>query len=260
MEGQLQLKSGLGQGSRVSPPGFMALSSLIVNAYCQMGHGAQVVSSFSQRVFHLAVVIYVDDTDLLHWPSSPCIDTDELVKHVQQATSDFGYLVIASGGILKEKMCSVDLLDYKYTRRHTRMKILSNLPAPRCYITKDGKMRLSHILIPHPEGPDLPIVTHNVHTASKMLGVHFSPAGNSTTHVDNMVQKGLNWVDCLRTKPVRRNDAWLNFFLQLFPTLSWGLVTVCMLLKKLDAKFQWVYEKALPFLGVNCKIKQEWRM
>jgi hypothetical protein len=32
--------SGLVQGSRASPPGFMALSFLIVNAYCQMGHGA----------------------------------------------------------------------------------------------------------------------------------------------------------------------------------------------------------------------------
>jgi hypothetical protein len=28
---------------------------------------------------------------------------------------------------------------------------------------------------------------------------------------------------------------------------------------KLDAKFQKVYAKALPFLGVNCKIKREWR-
>ncbi len=40
--------SGLGQGSGASSLGFMALSSLIVNAYRQMGHGAQVVSSFSQ--------------------------------------------------------------------------------------------------------------------------------------------------------------------------------------------------------------------
>jgi hypothetical protein len=69
----------------------------------------------------------------------------------------------------------------------------------------------SHILIPQPEGLDLPIVTHDAHTASKMLGVNFSPAGNLTTHVNNMVQKGLDWVDCLWTKPVCRNNAWLSF-------------------------------------------------
>ncbi len=65
------------------------------------------------------------------------------------------------------------LLDYKYMHGHAQMKLLSDLPAPRCYIAKDGKMLLSHILIPQPEGPDLPIVTHDIHTASKIPGVHF---------------------------------------------------------------------------------------
>jgi hypothetical protein len=40
--------------------------------------------------------------------------------------------------------------------------------------------------------------------------------------------------------------------------MSWGLVTVCMSPSKLDAKIQKVYVKALPFLGVNCKIKHKW--
>jgi hypothetical protein len=38
---------GLGQGSGASPPGFMALSLLIVNAYRRMGHGAKILSSYS---------------------------------------------------------------------------------------------------------------------------------------------------------------------------------------------------------------------
>jgi hypothetical protein len=32
-----------------------------------------------------------------------------------------------------------------------------------------------------------------------------------------------------------------------------------MVPSKLDAKFQKVYAKVLPFLGVNCKIKHEWQ-
>ncbi len=73
-----------------------------------------------------------------------------------------------------------------------------------------------------------------------------------------MVQNGLDWVDCLCTKPISRADAWLSFYLQLFPGMSWGLVTVCMSPPKLDEKFQKVYKKALPFLGVNRKIKRKW--
>ena len=124
---------------------------------------------------------------------------------------------------------------------------------------EEGQMIPSHISIPQPEGPDIPTITHDVHTASKMLGVHFSPAGNSSVHVENMVQKGLDWVDCLKTKPVIRSDAWLSFYLQILPTISWRLVTVCMPPKKLDFQYQRIYARALPFLGVNSKIKREWR-
>jgi hypothetical protein len=38
--------SGLGQGSGASPPAFMALSSLIVNAYRRLGHGAKIKSLY----------------------------------------------------------------------------------------------------------------------------------------------------------------------------------------------------------------------
>jgi hypothetical protein len=56
---------GLGQGSGASPPAFMALSSLINNAFCQMGHGARKQLSYVSCTFRLSAVMYVDDTDLL---------------------------------------------------------------------------------------------------------------------------------------------------------------------------------------------------
>ena len=73
-----------------------------------------------------------------------------------------------------------------------------------------------------------------------------------------MVQKGLDWADCLLTKPVSRGDAWLSFYMQLCPGIMWGLVTVCMPPQLLDRSFQRVYAAALPFLGVSSKIKKEW--
>ncbi len=74
-----------------------------------------------------------------------------------------------------------------------------------------------------------------------------------------MVQKGLDWGERLRTKPVPRCNAWLSFYLQLLPAIAWGLVTVCLHPKKLDVMIQRAYKKALPSLGVNRKIKKEWR-
>ncbi len=136
------------------------------------------------------------------------------------------------------------------------MKSLLDLPAP-CYISEGDEMLLPHITIPQLVGPDLSIVTQDVIMATKILGIHFSPAGNLATHVEHMVQKGLNWVDCLSTKPVSRQDARFSFFLQLFPGMSWGLVTICLPPKKFDRMIQRVYEKALLFLDVNLQNQVE---
>ncbi len=226
--------SDLGQVSGASLPAFIALSSLIVNEYWQMGHGAQVHLLYGSWLFILAAVMYADDTNLLHWPASLSTDPDELVAHVQWATTDWTHLAQASGGILKDKKCLLYFLDYKYTNGRAKMKSLLDLPAPSQYISEDGKLFPSHISISQPVGPDAPIIRHEVSTASKMLGVHFSPAGNSGMHIKHMVQKGLDWVDCLRAKPLSRGDAWMSFYLQLFPGISWGLVNVCLHPCKLD--------------------------
>jgi hypothetical protein len=150
-------------------------------------------------------------------------------------------------------------MDYKLIRGRAKMKSLRDLLEPTQYISEGGRLFPLHITIPQPVGPDAPIVTHDVTTTSKVLGVDFSLAGNSTTHMERMVQKFLDWVDCLCSKPLARRDAWLSFYMQLFPRISWGLVTVCMHPWKLDTMIQRVYAKALPVMGFLYKIKKEWR-
>ncbi len=137
------------------------------------------------------------------------------------------------------------------------MKSLQDLPEPTAFITEGDRTLPLHITIPQPDGSSIPIVTHDVMTALKVLGVNFTPAGNCLIHVEQVVQKGLDWAECLRTKPIPRHNEWLSFYLQLLPAIAWGLVTVCLHPQKLDAIIQWVYVKALPSLGVNRKIKKE---
>jgi hypothetical protein len=74
------------------------------------------------------------------------------------------------------------------------MKSLHDLPPTRVYVTDTDCTYPLHISIPQPDGPDAPIETHNIMNASKMLGVHFSPAGNLSMHVEHMAQKGMDWI------------------------------------------------------------------
>jgi hypothetical protein len=67
----------------------MALSSLIINAYHCMGQGLKILSLYTSCLFHLNAVMYVDDTNLLHWLPSLGMEPDELIKHIQWATMDY---------------------------------------------------------------------------------------------------------------------------------------------------------------------------
>jgi hypothetical protein len=137
------------------------------------------------------------------------------------------------------------------------MKLLANLLEPVSYISDGGELLSLHIHILQPEGMAVGIVTHDVATASKILGVHFSPACNLATHIKYMVQKGLEWAYCLQITPLPCHNAWLSFYLQLFPVVLWGLVTVCLPPKKLNTMIQQIYAKVLLSLGMHRNIKKE---
>ena len=121
---------GYGPGNCASPPGFSALSALLVNAYRRMGHGAKLTSAFTSRMFILAAVMYVDDTDLLHWAPSPTTSSEELVQQVQEATNDWGLLGQATGGALKPEKCFLYLLDYSFNKGRAKLSAPKNLPEP----------------------------------------------------------------------------------------------------------------------------------
>jgi hypothetical protein len=63
-----------------------------VKAYLHEGHGAQIYSSYYKQLLLLAAVMYVDDTDLIHWSRIPgCTPEDVLsVLAASDPLLDFG--------------------------------------------------------------------------------------------------------------------------------------------------------------------------
>jgi len=252
---------GYGQGNGAAPPGFSAVSSLIVNAYRRLGHGAQITTSLVRRLVQLCAVMYVDDTDLLHWAGSPTTTTRELILEVQRATNEWGLLVQATGGALKPIKCSIYLITYRFVHGRARMNQNTHLPLPGSYIPQDeGPSAPSHITIPQPNGTQVPIPTRDVTVASEMLGIFFAPLGKGTEHIKAMCKKGFQWADRLSSRPLRVSDAWVSFNCQLLPGMAWGLVTVVLDPVALSDEIRKVYYKILPFLGVRRNIDLPWRL
>jgi hypothetical protein len=107
---------GLGQGNAAAGPGILALSSLILNAYLQEGHGTRQVTSYSQCTLILEVVIYVDDTNLPHMTKEVNATAEELIEHLQHSTNVWGGLAIATGAALKPEKCYAYFMIYRHIR------------------------------------------------------------------------------------------------------------------------------------------------
>ena len=114
--------AGSGQGNGAAPAAFSAISALVVNAYRRMGHGAKLTLSYTARLFLLAAIMYVDDTDLLHWADNPYVSDEEFILQCQKATTDWGLLAHATGGALKPAKCSIYFMLYKFVNGRAKLK------------------------------------------------------------------------------------------------------------------------------------------
>jgi hypothetical protein len=91
---------GLGQANGVAPPSFLAVCTLMINIYHNLGHGVMFIGAWAHDAFTLTAVLYVDDSNLFHMaigmPSN-----EVFLQLVQSATNDWVGLVHATGGLLK---------------------------------------------------------------------------------------------------------------------------------------------------------------
>ena len=87
-----------------------------------MGHGAQLTSTYTARLFLLTAVCYVDDMDLLHLSPSVHTTDRELFAQVQAATTDWGQLAQASDGALKPEKCYVYFISYRFINGKARLQ------------------------------------------------------------------------------------------------------------------------------------------
>jgi hypothetical protein len=94
--------AGYGQGNAAAGQGFTVMSLLIVNAYLGDGFGVQIYSSYYKQLLLLAAVMYVEDTDLIHWACQPSCSPRELIAAAQTTTYAWGSLAIATRAAMQK--------------------------------------------------------------------------------------------------------------------------------------------------------------
>jgi uncharacterized protein (UPF0332 family) len=110
---------GLCQGNGTSPAGWAVVSICIISAHKKKGHGAHFTCPITKLKSHIAGIIYIDDTDLAHFRIEEDQGKDEAFYGLQEAITNWGKLLIASGGALKPVKCFFQLISFKWNEDGT---------------------------------------------------------------------------------------------------------------------------------------------
>jgi hypothetical protein len=167
---------GLAQDNGATLPGFLAVSTLLINMYQRNSHGAQFTAGLAQDALILAAVLCANDSNLLHLAQGTPSDQDFLVL-VQATIVDWAGLVHASGGSLKPFQV---LLVYAWVEM-----VVGRRCGAMC-LKSLSKLPQTLLLIPQPDRTMIPISFHLVDKPDKKLGVFTFPTGDILYHVGQL--------------------------------------------------------------------------
>ena len=110
---------GLCQGNGAAPAGWVVTSITILRVHKKKGHRAYFTCPISLLNMNLAGILFVDDTDLIHLN----MDHEESVYKAHEAmklsTTNWGDLLMASGGSLKHIKCLYHLISFDWSSNGT---------------------------------------------------------------------------------------------------------------------------------------------
>ncbi len=92
---------GMCQGNGAVPAGWTVDSIAMLNAHKRKGQGIQLQSLITKQSTQLAGSIFVDDTNVEHLDMNKAGAIEEAHGALQESTTNWGWLLIATGGALK---------------------------------------------------------------------------------------------------------------------------------------------------------------
>ena len=108
---KIKLKfQGLFQGSSASLKGWEVINITILCAHKRKGHGGHFLCPISNLIGHLAALLFVDDTYLIHINLKAEETVTVAHQYMRDIISNWGQIIIASGGAFKPLKCFYPLI------------------------------------------------------------------------------------------------------------------------------------------------------
>ena len=213
---------GLCQGNGASPAGWAVVSICIINAHKKKGHGTHFACPISKQGSHIAGIIFVDDTDLIHFRMDKDQDVIETFYHMQEAITSWGKLLLATGGALKPSKCFFHLISFKWNKAGV-------------WSYDDNEENEEYrARVPLADGSFGDIEHLGVNTPIKTLGSMTCPTGCNKGSIKYMLAKGNAWKDMISAGHLSRRNVWFMLEKQFWPRVAFGLCAVTATLPELS--------------------------
>jgi hypothetical protein len=202
---------GIMQGNTGGPLCWTVTTIPMVNAHKRKGHGTHLVAAISNEQTHIAGNLFVDDDDKLHIDMRINETKAEAHEKFQLSISNWGRLLIATGGALKPSKCLYYLISFKW-----------NKEGIWTYESNEEEEEW-HIGIPLTNGESAPIEHLSVDSAVKTLGSMTCPSGSNKASIERMLTQCEEWFNRLCLGTLSRRDVWFMWEIQLWPRIGYGI-------------------------------------
>jgi hypothetical protein len=169
---------GLCQGNGTSPVEWAVISICIISSHKKKGHGAHFTCPITKLKSHIVGIIYVDDTDLVHFRMEEDQDKNEAFFHLQEAITNWGKLLLTTGGSLKPIKCFFHLISFTWDEDGN-------------WAYKDNEEDEDlQAAVPLADGSFGNIQHLGIHEPTKTLGSMTCPSGSSKGSIEYMQKRG----------------------------------------------------------------------
>jgi hypothetical protein len=158
---------------------------------------------------------------------------------IQKAVTNWGKLLLTSGGPLKPSKCFFHLISFFWK------------PDGTWYYTKNEDDEEFRAVVPLADGSFAPIEHLGVDVPNKTLGTMTCPSGNNKGAVNYMQTKGMAWKDMVAGGTLSRRNIWFMLDKQFWPRVSYGLCAVSALYQELSECLMKTYYRIHPQGGVR---------
>ena len=210
------------------------LSTVMLGAHKEAGHGVTVTTPISKESTTQANVMFVDDKNL--WAGlDSSLDLEETAFKAQGAVNSWGNLLMATGGGLQPPKC-------KWTVHHMEPKedgTWEYLAPSKGQVGDDDELEdrtLNELRLTVPQASgEAAVIEQLTHSeAVENLGLFVRPDGVNEPHLKQVRQRVEELTALINEGDLPTRSVWMSYRLQLWAGIKYGLGALSASMKELE--------------------------